>query len=136
MDSDLKKRLLWTHAPAVPFTALLAGYFAYQVFVFALSGSYTYHTRTNLGHPFNISFIESPLVFVGLCFIQLSFSACFLGWGMESAYHVLRILKPSLNWPLRPRFKPYRAGIVSFLIGVTLLALGVFYMFAVMLLHK
>ena len=136
MDHDLKKRLLWTHAPAVPFTALLAGYFAYQVFVFAFSGTYTYHTRTNLGHPFNILVIESPLVFLGLCFIQLSIAAFFVGWGTESAYHILRILKPSLGWPLRPRFKPYKAGIVLLLIGVTLLALGVCYMFAVMLLHK
>ena len=125
MDSDLKKRLLWTHLPAVIFSGLISGYFFYQVVVFTLSGHFIYHTRTNLGHPVDLSFFETPVVFMGLITIQLAFATFFAGWAVESTYHVCRILKPSLNWPLRPKFKPFRPGIILLVIGVSLIALGV-----------
>lgn len=124
------------HAPVIPLAALLAIYFAYQAIAFAVSGNYAYHTRTNLGRPINISIVESPVVFIGLCFVQLSIAALLAGWGTESAYHVLRILRPSLGWPRQLRFKPYRASGVLIVIGTALLALGVAYMVTTMLLHK
>ena len=136
MDPDLKKRLLWIHMPAVPITALLAGYIVYTVIVFTISGTYIFHTRINLGHPISISFVESPLLFLGLCFVQLSIAALLAGWATESAYHTLRILKPFLGWPLRPTFKPFKSAVVLLVVGAALVALNVFYMVTVMLLHK
>jgi hypothetical protein len=135
MDRSLRRRLLWTHAPIIPFAILIAGYIAYQLTFFALAGEYSYQTKLNVGRPVRLSFSDTPLAFLGLFLIQLSFAVFLSCWGAESAYHVIRLLKPSLGWPLRPRIRFFSIGLWCLCGGVVLLIPSVFYMLSVVLLN-
>lgn len=111
MYPELKRRLLVIHIPSAVLSALIAIYVFVQVVFFAAAGQYTYQTRTNLGHPVNLSIKEDPVLFIGLCFIQLAIGAFAAGWCWESSYDAVRLLKPSLGLPRVFQGRPFRPAL-------------------------
>ena len=115
---ELRTRLLWTHGPVALLTAAVALYFFWMVAEFVVKGSFEYHTRLNLGHPIEVPFSGDPLLFIALILGQLAFGALAAGWSVESSYHVVRLLYPSLGWPLHLQFRPFRVGYLLFISAV------------------
>jgi len=129
MYPELKRRLLVIHIPGAVLSALVAIYVFVQVVFFVATGQYTYQTRMNFGLPVNLSLKEDPVLFVGLCFIQLAIGAFAVGWCWESSYGAVRLLKPSLGLPRVFQGRPFRpalwllgGGSVLVLIGIAQIA--------------
>ena len=129
----LRARLLWIHAPAALLALAFTTYIFWMVGHFLISGVFIYQTRLNLGHPIEVSYSDAPMLFSALTLGQLSLGALAAGYGTESCYHVFRVLRPSLGWPLRPKFKFYRMGVTLIRIAVTLFAIWLCYFSAVVL---
>lgn len=130
---QLQTRLLWTHGPVALVAAAMALYLFWMVAVFVVNGSFAYHTRLNLGNPIAVRFFDEPLLFIALNLGQLALGALVGGLGVESSYHVVRLLYPSLGWPLHLKFRPFRVAYLLVISAVVAMAIWLGY-FAVRLL--
>jgi len=115
---DLRTRLLWTHAPVALFAAAISLYFFWIVAEFVVKGSFASQTRLNLGHPIEVQFPDDPLLFIALTLGHSALGGFAGGWCVESSYHVVRLLYPSLGWPLHLQFRPFRVGYLLFISAV------------------